>query len=188
MVYRIPCSQIYIGKDQLRTGDETDRTLRCLRVGDYGEVGCSGACVREPPPDPLGGDHSAGPWERTGAVGEGGPAHSNDTLGGVLQPGWHPRSPWLLDWRQGGRSSLHWLNSELQWCISLVVHGYKKHIHLMMTRVFSRNIGKWLTELKLASDNFFIQASPSTAYYTLGVTLVILPVYKITWISDRFSL
>ena len=48
----------------------------------------------------------------------------------------------------------------------------------MMTGVFSRNIGKLFTELKLATDNFFIQASPSTAYYTLGVTLVILPVYK----------
>ena len=52
----------------------------------------------------------------------------------------------------------------------------------MMTGVFSRNIGKLFTELKLATDNFFIQASPSTAYYTLGVTLVILPVSKITWI------
>ena len=50
----------------------------------------------------------------------------------------------------------------------------------MMTGVFSRNIGKLFTELKLATDNQFIQASPSTAYYTLGVTLVILPVYKIT--------
>ena len=34
----------------------------------------------EPPPDPLGGDHSAGPWQRTVAVGEGGPAHPDDTL------------------------------------------------------------------------------------------------------------
>ena len=25
----------------------------------------------EPLADPLGGDHSAGPWQRTGAVGEG---------------------------------------------------------------------------------------------------------------------
>ena len=34
-----------------------------------GEVGCSGACVGEPPPEPLGGDHSAGPWQRTRADG-----------------------------------------------------------------------------------------------------------------------
>ena len=27
------------------------------------------------PPDPVGGDHSAGPWQRRGTVGEGGPAH-----------------------------------------------------------------------------------------------------------------
>ena len=37
------------------------------------------------PPDPLGEDHSAGPWQRTVAVGEGGPAHPDDTLGGALQ-------------------------------------------------------------------------------------------------------
>ena len=29
----------------------------------------------ESPPDPLGGDHSAGSWWRIGAVGEGSPAH-----------------------------------------------------------------------------------------------------------------
>ena len=33
-------------------------TLRCLREGDDGEVSCSGTCVGESPPDPLGGDHS----------------------------------------------------------------------------------------------------------------------------------
>ena len=49
----------------------------------------------EPPPDPLGGDHNAGPWQRTGAVGEGGPLHPDDTLG-VLQPR-RAGSPWLLD-------------------------------------------------------------------------------------------
>ena len=49
------------------------------------------------PPDPLGGDHSAGPWQRKGTVGEGGPAHPDDTLGGVLQPRWRTGSPWLLD-------------------------------------------------------------------------------------------
>ena len=51
----------------------------------------------EPPPDPLGGDHSAGPWPKTGAVGEGGPAHPDDTLRRVLQPRWWTGSPWLLD-------------------------------------------------------------------------------------------
>ena len=33
----------------------------------------------EPPPDPLGRDHRTGPWQRTGAIGEGGPAHPDDT-------------------------------------------------------------------------------------------------------------
>ena len=53
--------------------------------------------VVESPPDPLGGDHSAGPWQRTGAVGEGGPAHPDDTLRGALQPRWRTGSLWLLD-------------------------------------------------------------------------------------------
>ena len=50
-----------------------------------------------PPPDPLGGDHRTGPRQRTGAVGEGGPAHPDDTRGGVLQQRWRTGSPWLLD-------------------------------------------------------------------------------------------
>ena len=33
---------------------------------------------------PLGADHSAGPWWKTGAVGEGGSAHPDNTLRGVL--------------------------------------------------------------------------------------------------------
>ena len=45
----------------------------------------------------MGGDHSAGPRQRTGIVAEGGPAHPDDTLGGVLQPGWRTGSPCLLD-------------------------------------------------------------------------------------------
>ena len=31
-------------------------------------------------PDPLGGDCSTGPWQRTGAVGKAGPSHPDDTL------------------------------------------------------------------------------------------------------------
>ena len=51
----------------------------------------------EPPPNPLGGDHRTGPWQSTGAVGEGGLAHPDDTCGGALQPRWRTESPWLLD-------------------------------------------------------------------------------------------
>ena len=43
----------------METGDET---------GDDREVSCSGACVGESLFDPLGGDHSTAPWQRTGAV------------------------------------------------------------------------------------------------------------------------
>ena len=51
----------------------------------------------------------AGPWQRTGAVGEGGPAHPDDTLRGVLQPRWKTGSPgcWTtVMWRQGGGAIL----------------------------------------------------------------------------------
>ena len=61
------------------------------------KVSYSGACMGESPPDQLGGDDSAGSWQRTGTVGEGGPAHPNGTLGGVLQRRWRTSSPWLLD-------------------------------------------------------------------------------------------
>ena len=42
-------------------------------------------------------DPCVGLLQRTGAIGEGGPAHPDDTLRGVLQPGWRTGSPWLLD-------------------------------------------------------------------------------------------
>ena len=48
-------------------------------------------------PDLLAEDCSSGPWERTGAVGKGGPTHPDDTLGGALQKGSSTRIPWLLD-------------------------------------------------------------------------------------------
>ena len=65
--------------DQTETRDETEGTPRCLREGD-GEVSRSEACMGESPSNRLGGDHSAGPWQRTRAVGEGGPAHPDYTL------------------------------------------------------------------------------------------------------------
>ena len=80
----------------METGDKAEGTPGCLREGDDGEVSCSGRCVGESPSDRLGGDHSTGPWQRTGIVAEGGPAHPDDTLRGALQPGWRTGSPWLL--------------------------------------------------------------------------------------------
>ena len=81
----------------METRDKTEGTPRCLQEGYDGEVSCSRACVGESPSNQLGGDHSAGPWQRTEAVGEGGPTHPVDTLRGALQPGWRTASPWLLD-------------------------------------------------------------------------------------------
>ena len=50
-------------------------------------------CVGE---SPLGRD-SAEPWQKTGAVSEGGPAHLDDTFRGALQPRWGTEWSWLLD-------------------------------------------------------------------------------------------
>ena len=63
-----------------------------------------------PPPDSLGGDHRTGPWQRTGAVGEEGPAHPDDTHGGELQPRWGLEIPGCrtaVMRRQEGRSNPH---------------------------------------------------------------------------------
>ena len=81
-----------------------------------GEVSCSRACVGEPLPDPVGGDHCTGPWQRTGAVGEGGPVHPDDTCGGALQLGWRTGSPWLLDHchEEAGREEQSSLPFDLQ--------------------------------------------------------------------------
>ena len=49
------------------------------------ELGSSRPCMGEPPLNPLGGDHSPGPQQRTEAIGEGGPAHPDDTLRVALQ-------------------------------------------------------------------------------------------------------
>ena len=47
--------------DQMKTGDKTEGTSRCLQKGDDGKVSCRGAYVGESPSDRLEGDHSAGP-------------------------------------------------------------------------------------------------------------------------------
>ena len=63
-----------------------------------------------PPPDPLGGDHRTGPWQRIGVVGKGGLAHPDNTCGRALQLRWRTGSPWLLDRcdeEAGGRSNPH---------------------------------------------------------------------------------
>ena len=70
----------------------------------------------ESPSDRLGGDHNAGPRQRTGAVGEGGPAHPGDTLSGALQLGWRTGSLWLLDHcgEEAGREEQSSLTFDLQ--------------------------------------------------------------------------
>ena len=136
----------------METGDETERTPRCLREENNGEVSCSKACVGEPLSDALGGDHHTGLWQRTGAVGEGDPAHPDDTCGGVLQPTWRTGSSWLLDRcdEEAGREEQYSPIFDLQWCVSSVVYGYKiaMFVHtaltlaLIATGAFSQNICK----------------------------------------------
>ena len=76
---------------------QDEGTPGSLREGDDGEVSCSGTCMGEPPPDPLGGDHRTEPRQRTGVVGEGRPAYPDDTCRRALQPRWRTGKPWLLD-------------------------------------------------------------------------------------------
>ena len=61
----------------------------CERGSNDGEVSLSRTCIGEPPPDPLGGDHSAGPWQRTRAVGEGGPTHPQRTASTTEMENWN---------------------------------------------------------------------------------------------------
>ena len=101
------------------------------------------------------GDHSGGPRQRTRAVGEGGPAHADDTIRGVLQPRWRTGSPWLLDrcYEEAGRSNPHrpLTSNDVypQWCIA-INSNICLHIFtfaLMMTEAFSRNVGKLFSEV-----------------------------------------
>ena len=50
-------------------------------------------CEVEPPPNPLEGDGDVGPRQGTGAVGEEGTAHPDDTFRGALQPRWRTGNP-----------------------------------------------------------------------------------------------
>ena len=72
--------------------------------------------MREPPPNLLGGHHSAGPRQGTGAVGEEVPAHPDDILRGALQQRWRTGSPWLLDRcdEEAGREEQSSLTFDLQ--------------------------------------------------------------------------
>ena len=93
--------------DQTETGDKTEGTPRFLREEDD-DVGCM--CGRTPTPSTGRRPHSAGPWQRTGTVGEGGPTHPDDTLRGALKLRWRTENPgcWTTVMsRQEGRSNSH---------------------------------------------------------------------------------
>ena len=74
----------------------------------------------ESPLDPLGGDYSAGQWQKTGAVGEGGPTHPDDTVRKALQPRWRTGSSRLLDYCdvEAGREEQSSPTFDLQRCVS----------------------------------------------------------------------
>ena len=132
------------------------------REGNDGEVGCSGACMGEPPTDSLGGDHSARPWLKTGAVGEGG-LHIQMTFSEECF-NWDGGLEVLSCWtgamrRQGGRRYPHWpLTSNdvyPQWCMAInrSVCSHFLNFALVMTEAFSRNVSKLFSKLKLETDN-----------------------------------
>ena len=67
-------------------------------------------------PNPLVEDNGPGSWQGTAVVGEGGPSHPDDTLGGALQLRWRTGSPWLLDHcdEETGREEQSLLTFDLQ--------------------------------------------------------------------------
>ena len=100
VVYRIPCScsQVYIG--------ETKRRLE-TRLKEHWDACERGMMEKSALAEHAWENYHPIDWEETtvldhsrghaGAIGEGGPAHSDDTLRGVLQLGWRTGSPGLLD-------------------------------------------------------------------------------------------
>ena len=150
----------------METGNKTEETPGCLREGDDGEVSYSGACVEEPPPDPLGGDDCTGPWQRTGAVGEGGPAHPDDTCRGALQPRWRTGSPRLLDCcnEEAGREEQSSPTFDLQLCVSSVVQASNVRTFstfaLMTTGAFSQNIRLFSKLLVTDNLSLYLCSSP----------------------------
>jgi len=98
VVYRIPCScgQVYIGETKRRLKTRLKEHRDACERGMM-EKSAVAERVGAPPPNPLGGDHRTGPWQRTGVVGERGLALLDDTCGRALQPRWRTGSPWLLD-------------------------------------------------------------------------------------------
>ena len=72
----------------------------------------------------LGGDHSARPWQRAGTVGEGGPAHPDDTIRGAR---WRTGSrSWFLEHcdEREGREELSSPTFDLQWIVSSAMHEW----------------------------------------------------------------
>ena len=101
LVYRIPCNcgQVYIGETrcrlEMRLKEHRDA---CERGMIEKSAAVEHAWENESPLDPPGGDHSAGQRQKTGAVGEGGSTHPDDTVRRALQPRWRTGSPQLLDY------------------------------------------------------------------------------------------
>ena len=113
-------------------------------------------------PDPLGGDCSTGPWQRTGAVGKTGPTHPDDTPRGTLQMGRRTGILWLLDHcDERSREDQSLLTFDLQWRIlsstwhinwSVCSHFFT--FTLMTTTAFVWNSGKLFSALKLVPSSF----------------------------------
>ena len=76
----------------METGDEAEGTPGCLREGMM-EKSAVGEHARENHHPIDWEDHSAGPWQRTGAVGEGGPAHPDEVK---TLASYFPSSSWYV--------------------------------------------------------------------------------------------
>ena len=87
VVYRIPCScgQVYIGETRWRLETRLKEHRDACERGMMEKSAVAEHAWENHHPS-TGRRPQAGPWQRTGAVGEGGTAHSDDTLRGAFQP------------------------------------------------------------------------------------------------------
>ena len=91
MVYHIPwsCGQVYIG--------ETNQRLE-TRLKEHRDACERKMMEKSAVAEHTWDNHHPIHWEETtGVVGEGDPAHPDDTRRGALQLRWRIGSPWLLD-------------------------------------------------------------------------------------------
>ena len=123
-------------RDSEETWNQNDGAPRCLSEGHTGEVSACRACMGEPSPKQVGGDHSDWPGQDPqGAVAEGGNPHLAAQL--PPQQGWGTGAAWMLDGSLGSRKAEATRRfrgrtpTQLPVTANDVTHGYKWQVHIV---------------------------------------------------------